>query len=79
MPGDMKPSREAFEAVGFKFGDKIDDLFLSAELPEGWTREATDHDMWSKILDADGVERVSVFYKAAFYDRCAFAHPGAAG
>ena len=71
MPLELHPSKEAFESVGFVFGDKIDDVFMSAHLPEGWTREATEHAMHSTILDAKGRERVSVFYKAAFYDRCA--------
>ena len=69
MPLELRPSREAFEKVGFIFGDKIDDVFQSATLPAGWKREATSHDMHSKILDEQGRERVSVFYKAAFYDR----------
>lgn len=69
MPKTMSPSREAFEKIGFKFGNDVDELFLSATLPPGWTRAATDHSMYSKILDEQGRERVTVFYKAAFYDR----------
>lgn len=74
MPISLQPSREAFEALGFKFGEKIDELFVKAELPAGWKREATDHSMHSNILDAKGRKRVGVFYKAAFYDRKANAH-----
>jgi hypothetical protein len=69
MPSRMHPSREAFEAVGFKFGDAIDDIFLSATLPDGWTRKGTDHSMHSNIFDNQGRARVGVFYKASFYDR----------
>lgn len=69
MPQDMRPSREAFEKVGFQFGNEIDELFFSAKLPPGWTRAATDHSMHSEILDEHGRKRVSIFYKAAFYDR----------
>lgn len=69
MPKEMRPSREAFEKVGFKFGNEVDELFLSATLPAGWKRAATDHSMHSKILDEHGRERVAIFYKAAFYDR----------
>ena len=63
-----------FEALGFTFGDPDpkDPLFRPATLPEGWKREASDHDMWSYIVDQLGRRRVSVFYKAAFYDRRAF-------
>lgn len=72
MPLDL--DREAFEKVGFKFGDPIDDVFQEAQLPEGWSRATTDHSMHSHILDEQGRARVSVFYKAAFYDRNANAH-----
>jgi len=61
------------EALGFKFGDAIDDLFVAAELPAGWKKRGSDHDMWSYIDDAEGNERIAVFYKGAFYDRDAFA------
>jgi hypothetical protein len=64
--------REILEKLGFKFGKEIDDLFVEAALPEGWTKQATDHSMWSKVLDERGRERLSIFYKAAFYDRDAF-------
>jgi hypothetical protein len=59
------------EAVGVKFGEVIegDPLFQHVELPAGWKKVATDHSMWSKLLDDKGRERASIFYKAAFYDR----------
>jgi hypothetical protein len=69
MPREMRPNQEAFEKVGFRFGDAVDELFVSATLPPGWTRAATDHAMHSDILDDRGRKRVGVFYKAAFYDR----------
>lgn len=68
MPKEMRPDRRAFEAVGFVFGEDADELFLKATLPTGWRREASDHAMHSSILDDKGRQRVSVFYKAAFYD-----------
>lgn len=60
-----------FIALGFTFGDPdpADPLFRPATLPAGWTRQASDHDMWSYIVDEHGKQRVAVFYKAAFYDR----------
>jgi len=63
-----------FEAVGFTFGepDSGDELFRPATLPEGWKRKGSDHAMWSYITVQAGRERVSIFYKAAFYDRGAF-------
>lgn len=73
LPAEMGDQRAAFEALGFKFGAPVDGdpLFIHAELPPGWSKAPSDHDMWSYILDAKGRRRASVFYKAAFYDRSA--------
>lgn len=51
-----------------------DDLFCNVELPPGWQKRATDHSMWSELVDDKGRKRASIFYKAAFYDRDAFMH-----
>jgi hypothetical protein len=61
-------------ALGFRLGDVVpgDPLFRYAELPPGWRKVATDHSMWSNIVDGQGLTRVEVFYKAAYYDRRAF-------
>lgn len=75
LPADLNgDSISSFEALGFTFGhpDPRDPLFHPAALPEDWKREASDHDMWSYIVDHLGRRRVAVFYKAAFYDRRAF-------
>lgn len=58
-------------ALGVIKGERVDDLFTSATLSEGWKKEATDHSMWSKLVDADGKVIAQIFYKAAFYDRSA--------
>lgn len=60
------------ERLGIKVLGDADDLFYAVELPQGWTKEATGHSMWSSIFDERGRKRMSVFYKAAFYDRRAF-------
>jgi hypothetical protein len=62
-------------SLGFTFGDPDPDdpLFMPATLPEGWKREPADHDMWSYVVDDLGRQRAAVFYKAAFYDRKAYA------
>ena len=65
-------TREQFEKMGIVFGEKADDLFSYVTLPSGWKKKATDHNMWSKLVDEQGRERASIFYKAAFYDRDAF-------
>lgn len=73
LPTRMGEQAE-YEKLGFTFaeGGQRDRLFRSATLPEGWKREGSDHAMWSYIVDGLGRRRVSVFYKAAFYDRDAF-------
>lgn len=60
------------EELGFTFGEPTDDLFRHATLPAGWQREGSGHAMWSYIVDERGLQRVAIFYKAAFYDRDAF-------
>lgn len=75
LPVEIKHGTDAeFTALGFTFGDPdpADPLFRPASLPEGWTRQDSDHAMWSHIVDANGRRRASIFYKAAFYDRRAF-------
>lgn len=62
-----------FIEIGIKFDTPFNDdpLFRPTTLPEGWTKAATGHDMWSHVLDERGRKRIAVFYKAAFYDRAA--------
>jgi len=74
MPKELRPSREAFETLGFTFGEDVDRFFVSATLPAGWTRSATSHAMHSDILDEQGRQRAGVFYKANPYDRRADAY-----
>jgi len=71
--GDYDP-KVILEAAGVKFLGPVegDDMFQYVELPNGWKKQATDHSMWSKLVDDKGRERASIFYKAAFYDRDAF-------
>lgn len=64
-------NREMLEKIGIKFGADIDDLFVKVQLPNGWKKQATDHSMWSDLIDEQGRKRASIFYKAAFYDRSA--------
>ena len=63
--------REQLESLGFVFGEEADDIFTYVQFPEGWTKQATDHSMWSNLLDEKGRKRGGIFYKAAFYDRSA--------
>lgn len=62
-------TRARLEAMGVQFGDPVDDIFVNATLPAGWQKIASDHSMWSSLVDAQGKKVASIFYKAAFYDR----------
>jgi hypothetical protein len=67
---------DELKALGFTRGEPVsgDDLFVNCTLPERWRKEGSDHAMWSYVLDETGAQRVAIFYKAAWYDRDAFAH-----
>lgn len=69
--GYRDPDDAPYLALGFTFGppDADDPIFREATLPNGWTKQGTDHSMHSVIVDERGEERVGVFFKAAFYDR----------
>ena len=74
LPTDMDAKcRAALEAAGVKFGPASpgDPMFCSAELPAGWQKKATDHAMYSDLVDEKGSAVAAIFYKAAFYDRSA--------
>lgn len=62
---------EELKQLGFKFGKEQDDIFLNVVFPEGWGKKATEHSMWSDLLDEKYRVRGNIFYKAAFYDRSA--------
>jgi hypothetical protein len=75
LPVDTDEGDDAYISLGFAFrpADPDDPIFRESRSPEGWTRRAADnHAMWSYIVDEHGVDRVAIFYKAAFYDRRAF-------
>jgi len=55
---------------GFTEIQQADNLFYSCIPPKGWTKETTGY--WTTIKDETGKERMSQFYKGAFYDRDAF-------
>lgn len=65
--------RGIIEAAGGSIGDHVhgDTMFRNVKLPPGWKKRATDHSMWSDLIDDKGRKRAGIFYKAAFYDRSA--------
>jgi len=72
--GTDNDPKEQYKKMGIKVIGQTegDDLFLDVILPDGWRKEATDHSMWSKLVDHKGRTRASIFYKASFYDRDSF-------
>lgn len=65
---------EQYHKMGIKTftASKGDDIFIGTKLPDGWKKKATDHSMWNNLIDDKGRTRGTIFYKAAFYDRCSF-------
>lgn len=63
---------KVLKSKGVKFGTNVDDLFQNVELPKGWKKKESDHSMWSSLVDENGTEIASIFFKAAFYDKSAF-------
>ena len=76
VDGVGEEQKKVLEAAGCKFLGQVEDdsLFQFVQLPPGWRKEATEHSMWSRLLDDRGRERAVIFYKAAFYDRRASIH-----
>lgn len=73
LPKEVRgATREQLISLGFQFGADVDELFVTCELPPGWTKRGTDHSMHSDLLDNQGRKRAGIFYKAAFYDRRAY-------
>lgn len=66
-------ARDQYEKLGIEIigATEGDGYFMEVKMPKGWKIEATDHSMWSNLLDHSGAIRASIFYKAAFYDRSA--------
>ncbi len=62
---------ELYHKMGIKtfVPSKGDTMFIGVKLPEGWVKKATDHAMWSNLLDSKGRKRASIFYKGSPYDR----------
>jgi len=74
LPKDV--DTDALLAIGIQFigPSKGDDLFIDVKLPDGWTRcRSTEDSRTSYVCDAVGNKRVRVWYKAASYDRKAYA------
>jgi hypothetical protein len=72
LPADgLTPELAAKHQIQIVGPSKGDALFVDVKLPKGTEVRPTDHSMWSELFAGD-VKIASIFYKAAFYDRCAF-------
>ena len=65
LPHPDADARKALAAAGVVFGERIDDLFIQAVLPAGWTIKRTDHYMYSNLCDDRGRVRASIGIKMA--------------
>lgn len=78
LPRDM-PTSLAMElgTMGVSFLGSVegDELFQYAQLPVGWAKVPSSHDMWSDLVNEKGEVVAEMFYKAAFYDRKALMRP----
>jgi hypothetical protein len=65
--------KRVLQEAGVIFDEPLQDdpIFCNAILPAGWSKRATNHSMWSELVDETGRVRATIFYKAAFYDRSA--------
>ncbi len=80
IDGTSGQNRAKWEAAGFVFGADIPErgsraVFVECTFPAGWKLVATDHSMWSKLIDSEGRERSMMFFKAAIYDYNAHIDP----
>jgi hypothetical protein len=74
FPVQMRPNRKAYELAGFRFGNRLDELFVEASLPHGWSLQPTGHYMHSDIIDDRNRRRGGVFFKPDVWDRRARAY-----
>ena len=79
IQGNQLPTKgltEVANALGIRVigVDDNDPLFSAVLLPHGWKIAATDHTMWSDLLDETGTKQAAIFFKAAAYDREATIH-----
>ena len=73
LPADgLTPEMAAHYNIQIVCPSKNDPLFVDVKLPRGMVKKTTDHQMWSDLVNEDGIKIAGIFYKAAFYDRRAF-------
>jgi hypothetical protein len=75
LPADLAGREADHRTIGLILGpvDPRDPLFRTVTLPAGWTRRASDHDLWSHLVDQHGRRRIAMYYRAATGHRAAHA------
>lgn len=63
-------TRAALAAAGVEWGERIDQMYCQAKVPEGWKTERTDHHLYTNLLDANGRVRAMMLIHA--WDRDAW-------
>lgn len=64
-------SKKDLEKLGVKFLQVSpgDDLFYDVRLPEGWKKVASDHHLYSFLVNEKGQKLFEIRYKHSCYDR----------
>lgn len=63
---------DKYKEIGIKVINEENDLFYNVELPKNIKLKTSESNYWTYLIDNDGKELASIFYKAVFYDRNAF-------
>jgi hypothetical protein len=61
--GNYQASDNEYRAHGIEIPGGYDDVFYVVKLPDRWKLRATEHAMWSVLLDEQGIERADIFCK----------------
>ncbi len=63
IPKDLKPSKEVYEELGFRFYPYLEDENMYfAILPDDWKLEASNSPLWTKIIDENNNTRGLIYY-----------------
>lgn len=64
--------KKKYKEIGIEIINEENDLFYNVKLPENIKLKSTESNYWTNLIDNNGKELGSIFYKAVFYDRDAF-------
>lgn len=72
LPSDVDDDlREFLEEKGVRFLGEVEDdpLFTYVDLPQGWTKVGTEHNMIAYLKDDAGEIVADIFFKGSLHDR----------